>query len=1330
MKQKMLRTAAAILMAAVTLTSNPVGGLFKTEKVIAAEKKVKFPKEKLNKTSVTLKKGKKIKLKVKNLSKKAKVKWVSSNKLIVTVSRGNVKAKKVGKAKITAIITEKGKKKLKLSCKVTVKNLTKKKKIVKEKVTSAVVSNQAELDKVLKNNYLEELKIKSDAETSFDIPEGNYEKVKLQVETPKADVVNSGKFASILINEIKNDTWYEKVSGNKIEIKAKEGRIVVASEAVLNEAVVAEGSERVKVEVEGKLTNLLVKAETKLDVNVKGKLDSLDLANKSEVNLTSEGIVSKVNVQAESKLNIKGKQEKIELEVKKEAKGSSITTEVPVDLKTSAKVSVTLEKGAEGSKIEALEKEAEVKLENNTKEKVEVKTPEGTKEIESSNNQPAPILGGYYGGSVPSETPNSPSVSGETPNSQNVPLRDRGPLMGAYYRTWHDVASTGDDGKPHGGLNKMSEIPAEVDLAFVFTDWTAKGSIFWTTLKDTYVPKLKKQGTRVIRTIGIRELTSERGVLYDNNHELIPTAGQSEEALSARYAEYAKIIFDEYVNKHNLDGLDIDLEQHDEPKNAAKRRAGQGEDTKCHKQSDEIEEDKFLQAIGIVKELRKIAGNDGHGVGKLLILDTTIPAEMSRIFQETATLWDYILVQKYGQHLAEKKDSEEDNYGQLNWKHFGRYGVKPEHFMYGFSFYEEDGDKNNNVWADTVSLKGTGETKENDSPLDPKNKNKLEWKWHLANKVLETRNPGTPEDSNAYRHAKWQPKEGMKGGIFSYAVDRDGVEEGIDATKEKCGRRNENDPLSISEQSDYYGKWGNNTKHFHTEYSWTKALKKIMLEDEDYKGITEAEIPDAALRNTIIKQIRKNWKGNIGRFGGELILDDPAIASLDGLNKFKRLKKLTLKNLPNIKELTKDMLPESLKPNYVNAPYEQTEEILVLENLSGLEKLDLSGFDLEHLPVKNAAAFTNLKSFDVSKNKIDFSAGEDKTALEALYALVKDKEGHTFEFGSQKPQGYMPKVYTVDKIKEPNEDEKIPVGSLFAFGVGTANGEVVAENDFEAYKAKTVLEPAKTFIDQSYTWEAFKTFENADNQIGQVSFTNEDAKDKVEILDHSSANVTATQQNGISRKAQETYFLTYSKYYQNMKHYDEKGNYTGEGAGYRKLHTCKIVVGEELEKLTNFALNAKVIGMSFTNGPEYRPTYIIKNLFNGKMAEEKNKVMLGGSWSSASYWLAFDIGKEKEISSWIVDTRYDNDGNGSIMQTIKKGELYYFEGVEKPTDEEMKDDSKWTKADEYNNPALDGVYSKTFNSPIRARYWKYQIKDQGGIICISEIQLQGKGSGN
>ena len=69
---------------------------------------------KLNKKSLSLTVGKTYKLKVKGTKKK--VKWNSSNKKVVTVSKkGKVTAKKAGKATITAKI---GKKKYK--CKVTV----------------------------------------------------------------------------------------------------------------------------------------------------------------------------------------------------------------------------------------------------------------------------------------------------------------------------------------------------------------------------------------------------------------------------------------------------------------------------------------------------------------------------------------------------------------------------------------------------------------------------------------------------------------------------------------------------------------------------------------------------------------------------------------------------------------------------------------------------------------------------------------------------------------------------------------------------------------------------------------------------------------------------------------------------------------------------------------------------------------------------------------------------------------------------------------------------------------------------------------------------------
>ena len=75
---------------------------------------------KLSATSKTALKGKTFTLKVKNIGK-SKVKWTSSNKKVATVSKaGKVTAKKAGTATITAKVGKK-----KLTCKVTVKGLTK-----------------------------------------------------------------------------------------------------------------------------------------------------------------------------------------------------------------------------------------------------------------------------------------------------------------------------------------------------------------------------------------------------------------------------------------------------------------------------------------------------------------------------------------------------------------------------------------------------------------------------------------------------------------------------------------------------------------------------------------------------------------------------------------------------------------------------------------------------------------------------------------------------------------------------------------------------------------------------------------------------------------------------------------------------------------------------------------------------------------------------------------------------------------------------------------------------------------------------------------------------
>lgn len=90
-------------------------------------------KPKLSKTKITMTVGQSKKLKVKGISKKRakRIKWKSSKKKVVTVTKtGKLKARKAGKATITAKV---GKKKLK--CKVVVKR--KRKKSTKKKESNS-----------------------------------------------------------------------------------------------------------------------------------------------------------------------------------------------------------------------------------------------------------------------------------------------------------------------------------------------------------------------------------------------------------------------------------------------------------------------------------------------------------------------------------------------------------------------------------------------------------------------------------------------------------------------------------------------------------------------------------------------------------------------------------------------------------------------------------------------------------------------------------------------------------------------------------------------------------------------------------------------------------------------------------------------------------------------------------------------------------------------------------------------------------------------------------------------------------------------------------------
>ncbi len=129
------------------------------------------------------------------------------------------------------------------------------------------------------------------------------------------------------------------------------------------------------------------------------------------------------------------------------------------------------------------------------------------------------------------------------------------------------------------------------------------------------------------------------------------------------------------------------------------------------------------QAEDISGRLRELLGQD-----RLFIYDTNENGDVE-LLRSLEPKLDYVLFQAYGQ-----TPTRVQGHFDRMFKDF----LAPSKFLPGFSFYEERGPH----WDDVLK------------PF---------------------------ESSTAHAYAMWNPSQGTKGGIFSYAVDRDGVEQGDDA---------------------------------------------------------------------------------------------------------------------------------------------------------------------------------------------------------------------------------------------------------------------------------------------------------------------------------------------------------------------------------------------------------------------------------------------------------------------------------------------------------------------------------------------------------------------
>lgn len=352
--------AASLLLAECSVYSQPVTASAASTPTVAK--------------SLTIMAGKKKTIKVKGTFIKSKAFKSSKTKIATVSKKGVVTAKKAGNCKITVTVKyrkKKNAKKLfskKLTCKVTVKSASVTPTPAAEQtavptpdstptvtpsatpaVTAApadrTVATQEELDAALKESATRSLTLKTDSAEKFMIPAGEYKNIDLTVNAPNADIENNGVFQSVTVQAVKADTWTEKAKGNVFTVTAPAAHIIVAKEA---------------------------------DVS---KMTILNTAEKPKLTITAEGNLGLVAVRTAAELVLDGKRtEAVSVTTANDAKDVEITAKIPVTIAAETNGNITLEKGAEGSKIVVNSASlSAVKIKNNTGAAIEVVGTDGTK---------------------------------------------------------------------------------------------------------------------------------------------------------------------------------------------------------------------------------------------------------------------------------------------------------------------------------------------------------------------------------------------------------------------------------------------------------------------------------------------------------------------------------------------------------------------------------------------------------------------------------------------------------------------------------------------------------------------------------------------------------------------------------------------------------------------------------------------------------------------------------------------------------------------------------------------------------------------------------------
>ncbi len=288
--------------------------------------------------------------------------WTSSSNSIVKMGKwGEFTALKEGKVTITAK-TLSGK-----TDKVTIQVIDKK----------GLVSNQKELDALL-GSGAGLITLKTDEETVFTIPEGNYSKQTLVVDVPNADIVNKGVFKAVEIKNIKAETWTEQAVGNVLVVSAANARVTIDKGASSSVEVKSDGS---------KLT------------------------------LVNNGNVKELTVDAKAEVTISGTS-KDAIPLKANAADAVITTSIPLTVKSNEKIKLVILPGAEKTTVTVEDEKFIPTIIGNVTIVITIENGDNveTKQVTGTPDTTQPSTGGGGGGGggggfTPTPNPSSKTVT-------------------------------------------------------------------------------------------------------------------------------------------------------------------------------------------------------------------------------------------------------------------------------------------------------------------------------------------------------------------------------------------------------------------------------------------------------------------------------------------------------------------------------------------------------------------------------------------------------------------------------------------------------------------------------------------------------------------------------------------------------------------------------------------------------------------------------------------------------------------------------------------------------------------------------------------------------